>query len=156
MNSSLRFLKSYWLEMFTCLLLLAMVVLVSMQVMLRYIFGTGVFWAEEFVRYAYIWLIFFGSVIAIRQNAHIGLDLVTEKLPLKPRRVIYCLGDVLIMFFLLIQTIYGLDIIIKTKGMLSSTLRMPMSWVYYVFPLSGILMLIEMLRLLHKHWNLEG
>jgi TRAP-type C4-dicarboxylate transport system permease small subunit len=133
-----------------------MVVLVSVQVVLRYIFGTGIIWAEEFVRYAYVWLIFFGSVIAIRQNAHIGLDLVTEKLPLKPRRAIYCLGDVLIMFFLLIQTIYGLDIIIKTKGMLSSTLRMPMSWVYYVFPLSGILMLIEMLRLLHRHWNLEG
>jgi TRAP-type C4-dicarboxylate transport system permease small subunit len=156
MESTLKSIKSYWLETFTCLLLLAMVVLVSMQVILRYIFGTGIIWAEEFVRYAYVWLIFFGSVIAIRQNAHIGLDLVTEKLPFKPRRVIYCLGDVLIMFFLLIQTIYGLDIIIKTKGMLSSTLRMPMSWVYYVFPLSGILMLIEMLRLLHKHWNLEG
>jgi TRAP-type C4-dicarboxylate transport system permease small subunit len=142
--------------MFTCLLLLAMVVLVSMQVMLRYIFGTGVFWAEEFVRYAYIWLIFLGSVIAIKQNAHIGFDLLMVKIPIKPRRVIYCFGDVLIMFFLLIQTVYGIDIILKTKGMLSATIRIPMPWVYYVFPLSGILMLIELLKVFHKHWNSEG
>jgi TRAP-type C4-dicarboxylate transport system permease small subunit len=51
-----------------------MVALVSISVVLRYFFSTGILWSEEFVRYAYIWLIFLGSVTAIKQNAHIGLD----------------------------------------------------------------------------------
>jgi TRAP-type C4-dicarboxylate transport system permease small subunit len=151
MKARLKFFQTYWLEFITCSLLFSMVALVSISVVLRYIFSTGILWSEEFVRYAYIWLIFLGSVTAIKQNAHIGLDIVTKRLPLKLKCFIYCLGDALVMFFLLIQIIYGFDLILKTQGMLSSTMRLPMSWVYYVFPLSGILMQIEMLRLFYRH-----
>jgi TRAP-type C4-dicarboxylate transport system permease small subunit len=55
------------------------------------------------------------------------------------------------MFFLLIQIIYGFDIMLKTQETLSTTMRLPMSWIYCVFPLSGILMQIEMLRVFYRH-----
>ena len=145
-----------WLESITCFLLVLMVVLVSISVTLRYVFSTGLVWSEELVRYAYIWLIFLGSVTAVQQNAHIGLDIFTEALPRSLRRWVYCLGDVLVMAFLLVQTYYGVVLILKTQGMLSATMRIPMSWVYWIFPLSGVLMLVEMLRQLRRHWTSGG
>ena len=145
-----------WLESITCFLLFLMVVLVSISVTLRYVFSTGLVWSEELVRYTYIWLIFLGSVTAIRQNAHIGLDLLTEALPLPLRRWVYCVGDVLVMAFLLVQTYYGVVLILKTQGMLSATMRIPMAWVYWIFPLSGVLMVVQMLRQLQRHWTSGG
>jgi len=96
------------------------------------------------------------TVTAIQQNAHIGLDIFTEALPRSLRRWVYCLGDVLVMAFLLVQTYYGVVLILKTQGMLSATMRIPMSWVYWIFPLSGVLMLVEMLRQLRRHWTRGG
>jgi TRAP-type C4-dicarboxylate transport system permease small subunit len=145
-----------WLESVTCFLLVLMVVLVSTSVALRYVFNTGIVWSEELIRYAYIWLIFLGSVTAIQQNAHIGLDIFTDALPLSLRRWVYCVGDVLVMVFLLVQTYYGVVLILKTQGMLSATMRIPMSWVYWIFPLSGALMLFEMLKQLGRHWTNGG
>jgi C4-dicarboxylate transporter DctQ subunit len=145
-----------WLEAFTCALLFLMVVLVSISVTLRYVFSTGIMWSEELVRYAYIWLIFLGSVIAIRQKAHIGLDILTEVLPPPLRRWVYCVGDVFVMGFLVVQTYYGVVLILKTQGMLSATMRIPMAWVYCVFPLSGMLMFVEMVRQVHRHWAIGG
>jgi TRAP-type C4-dicarboxylate transport system permease small subunit len=129
-----------------------MVALVSMSVILRYVFRTGVIWSEEFVRYAYIWLIFLGSVTAIKLNAHIALGLVVERLPLKIKIIVMCLGDLLVMLFLVIQSVYGFSLILKAGGTPSAVMRIPMGWIYIIFPLSGILMIIEMVRVLRKHW----
>lgn len=129
-----------------------MVVLVSLSVTLRYVFRTGVTWSEEFVRYAYIWLIFLGSVTAIKLKAHIGLELVVERLPLKIKIIVMCLGDLLVMFFLVIQTVYGFSLILKAGGTPSAIMRIPMGWIYIIFPLSGVLMMIEMIHVLRKHW----
>ena len=131
-----------------------MVVLVSITVVLRYVFRTGITWSEEFVRYAYVWLIFLGSVTAIKLNAHIGLELVVERLPLKIRIIVQCLGDLLVMGFVVVQTVYGFSLILKAGGALSAVTRIPMGWIYVVFPLSGVLMMIEMVHVLRKHWNM--
>jgi TRAP-type C4-dicarboxylate transport system permease small subunit len=156
MKSAWAAVRIYWLESVTCLLLLLMVVVVSISVVLRYVFNTGLVWSEELVRYAYIWLIFLGSVTAIRQKAHIGLDIFTERLPSHLRRWVYCVGDLLVMCFLLVQTYYGVDLILKTRGMPSAAMRIPMGWFYCVFPLSGILMLAEMTWQLQRHWTIGG
>ena len=131
-----------------------MVFLVSLSVTLRYVFRTGLIWPEEFVRYAYIWLIFLGSVTAIKLNAHIGLELVVERLPLKIKRIVTCLGDLLVMGFVVIQIVYGISLIVKAGGTPSAVMRIPMGWIYIVFPLSGVLMMIEMIHVLRKHWNM--
>jgi len=131
-----------------------MVFLVSLSVTLRYVFRTGLMWPEEFVRYAYIWLIFLGSVTAIKLNAHIGLELVVERLPLKIKRIVTCLGDLLVMGFVVIQIVYGFSLIVKAGGTPSAVMRIRMGWIYIVFPLSGVLMMIEMIHVLRKHWNM--
>jgi TRAP-type transport system small permease protein len=154
MKSKLRFFQESWLEIFNCLLLFSMVILVSISVTLRYVFRTGLIWSEELVRYAYIWLIFLGSVTAIKLNAHIGLDLVVERLPLRIKIVVMCLGDLLVMGFVVIQTVYGCSLILKAGGTPSAVMRIPMGWIYIVFPLSGVLMIIEMIHVLRRHWSI--
>ena len=51
------------------------------QVVLRYAFGTGFVWSLEATTYAFAWLILVGMSYGVRTQAHIAVDLLTNKLP---------------------------------------------------------------------------
>lgn len=59
----------------------AMVGAVSAQVLLRYGFNQSIDWADEVSRLAFVWSIFLAIPLGVRQGAHIGIDVVVDKLP---------------------------------------------------------------------------
>lgn len=58
-----------------------MVGVVSAQVALRYGFNRSIDWADEIGRLAFVWSIFLAIPLGVRQGAHIGIDIVADKLP---------------------------------------------------------------------------
>ena len=68
-------------EALLVLLLTLMVVMVFGNVVLRYGFNTGLDFSEELSRFFFIWITFLGAIIAMRENAHLGLDTLVRLLP---------------------------------------------------------------------------
>lgn len=71
-------------QIVTSLLLAAVAVMVgvvSAQVALRYGFNLSIDWADEIGRLAFVWTIFLAIPLGVRQGAHIGIDIVSDKLP---------------------------------------------------------------------------
>lgn len=71
-------------QLVTGLLLTAVAVMVSVvsaQVALRYGFNLSIDWADEIGRLAFVWAIFLAVPLGVRQGAHIGIDIVSDKLP---------------------------------------------------------------------------
>jgi len=65
---------------FTAALLLGIdVVLVSTQVILRYVFNNPQAWAEEVGRYVFVWVIFIGALLATARDSHIRVTVLTER-----------------------------------------------------------------------------
>jgi len=64
-----------------------MVAVVSAQVVARYGFNTGIGWADEVARLAFVWCVFLGMAVAVRARAHIGLDLLTAN-AIRPLRAV--------------------------------------------------------------------
>ena len=58
------------------------------QVVLRYLFGTGLVWSLEATTYSFAWLVLIGMSYGIRTNTHIVVDLVTSKLAPRAARVV--------------------------------------------------------------------
>jgi C4-dicarboxylate transporter DctQ subunit len=69
------------------LLLAAMTLLTFLQVVLRYLFNTGLVWALEATTYLFAWMVLIGISYGIRAGAHIGIDFVVKALPRLPRRI---------------------------------------------------------------------
>ena len=73
------------LDTFVTGLLLAavtvMVGVVSAQVFLRYGFNRSIDWADEIGRLAFVWSIFLAIPLGVRNGAHIGIDIVVDKMP---------------------------------------------------------------------------
>ncbi|GGB37953.1 C4-dicarboxylate ABC transporter permease [Tistrella bauzanensis] len=69
-------------------LLAAMTLLTFAQVVLRYVFNSGMVWALEATFYLFAWLIMVGIAYCVRVHAHIGIDLIVKMLPAVPRRTV--------------------------------------------------------------------
>ncbi|MEC5385987.1 TRAP transporter small permease [Uliginosibacterium sp. H3] len=69
---------NYWTLV---LLVTLMVVLVFAQVVARYLLNSSIDWADELSRLAFVWSIFLAIAMAIREHLHIGMVMLTERLP---------------------------------------------------------------------------
>ena len=78
--------------------LAAMVVLVFTNVVLRYLFNSGIATSEELSRWLLVWLTFLGAIVALRQHAHLGVDSLIRALPPRGRLICFVLSYVLMLY----------------------------------------------------------
>ena len=67
--------------------LAVMVVLVFGNVVMRYAFNSGITLSEELSRWLFIWGTFLGALVALRERAHLGVDMVVARLPAWGRKL---------------------------------------------------------------------
>ncbi len=77
MNNIMKNLEEYVSGFF----LVATVLIVILNVILRYVFNTGLYWVEEAATTCFIWSVFIGVSAAYKHQMHIGIDMVTKLLP---------------------------------------------------------------------------
>ena len=64
-----------------CVQVAFMVAAVSAQVLLRYAFNTSIGWADEISRLMFVWSIFLAIPLGIKLGVHIGIEMLTVRLP---------------------------------------------------------------------------
>jgi TRAP-type C4-dicarboxylate transport system permease small subunit len=85
------------LDALLAMLLLAMVAMVFGNVVLRYVFNSGIVVSEELSRFCFVWLTFIGGVVAMREGTHLGMDNVVSKLPRRGRLACLAASQALIV-----------------------------------------------------------
>jgi len=85
------------LEGVMVLLLAGMVVMVFGNVVLRYLFDTGIDVSEELSRFFFVWLTFIGAVVVGRENAHLGVETLVGRLGEGGRKVCMVLSDIFVI-----------------------------------------------------------
>ncbi len=70
------------------LLLTGMILLASLQILLRNVFDSGIVWADPAVRVLVLWVGLLGALAASRDDRHINVDVLSRILPEKPRRAV--------------------------------------------------------------------
>lgn len=78
--------------------LAAMVALVFGNVVLRYVFNSGIAVSEELSRWLLVWLTFLGAIVALRQHAHLGVDTLVRALPPVGKRICFVLSYGLMLY----------------------------------------------------------
>lgn len=84
------------LEGLLVLLLAGMVVMVFGNVVLRYLFDTGIDVSEELSRFFFVWLTFIGAVVVGRENAHLGVETLVARFGDRGRKICMVLSDVFV------------------------------------------------------------
>ncbi len=77
-----------------------MTIFVFGNVVLRYVFNTGLTWSEELSRFLFIWMIFLGSILGLKDNEHLGVDMMVKKLSYKGKKICFVVSNLLILITL--------------------------------------------------------
>ncbi len=86
------------LELLVVMALVAMVVMVFGNVVLRYGFNSGITISDEMSRYCFIWLTYIGAMIAMREKGHLGVDTLVKHLPVLGKKVCLFLSESLMLW----------------------------------------------------------
>ena len=86
------------LELLLVALLAAMVAMVFGNVVLRYAFNSGITVSEELSRWAFVWLTFLGAIVAVKENGHLGTDMLIGRLGPTGKKVCLGLAETLMLY----------------------------------------------------------
>jgi C4-dicarboxylate transporter, DctQ subunit len=117
-------------------------VLTCTQVVLRYVFSSGIDWSEEVTIYAAVWATFIGAAAGLRMNGHLIVDALVVWAPDKVSAVLAKTGLVVTGLFGCAFAWYSGSLVLRTQhlGQLTPALQIPMWIVYLVMPLAGVLL----------------
>ncbi len=132
------------LEIFLILLMSAIVIDVTWQVVTRFILQDPSSFTEELAGFLLIWIGLLGASYAIYTKAHLGIDILARKIDVNARKkldvVIYSIV-ILFSFFILVVGGWRLVNITFTLNQISPSMGLPMGYVYIVLPLTGVLII---------------
>lgn len=133
-------------EIITSALLVALVVVVALQVLFRYLFYQPMGWTEEAGRYVFIWLCLLGAAVGVKHRGHFGVDLLLKRLrPSRAARLLMVI-DGLGLAFCAVLTWFGVALALRTLEQTSPGLDLPMGVPYLALPIGGGLMVVYFAR----------
>jgi TRAP-type C4-dicarboxylate transport system permease small subunit len=124
------------------LLSVVLTVSVFLQVLIRFVFKYPLPWTEEIARIAFVYCIFVGATIAVRENSHLSVDFLLVILPKRVARAAVFLGMLLVGVFLISVTWQGVVLVLATGVQMSPVMQVPFKYLYLILPVSGALMLL--------------
>ena len=113
-----------------------MTVLVTYQVVMRYVFVHPVTWSEDTLTYSFVWMSLIGTAVVFGERDHMMLTLFSDKLEGIPKQIL-CM---VLVYVLMVKG--GMSVFNIGKGQVSPTLGIRMSNVYTILPVSGVFILI--------------
>lgn len=120
-----------------------MATIVLAQVVLRYVFRAPFVWAEEASVFLMIWIAFVGAGLALREGAHIAMNLLPARLPRVWSRTLLAVSGVAMIGFLAVVLWQGALLAVFVGDQPSPALRLPMIWPYAIMPLGAAFMIVE-------------
>lgn len=125
-----------------------MATIVLAQVVLRYVFRAPLIWAEEASVFLMIWIAFVGAGLALREGAHIAMNLLPARLPRVWSRTLLAVSGVAMIGFLAVVLWQGSLLALFVGDQPSPALRLPMVWPYAIMPLGAAFMIVEVIAAL--------
>lgn len=121
------------------------IALIFYGVLMRYAFNEPKAWVEEVANYTIVWGALLGVPIALRNNHHIQVDMLYEKMSKPLKKITDIFANAMGILFCLFYTYYGYLLVAKrfSSGMVSMDVGIPMWIVYLILPISGFLFLLR-------------
>ncbi len=126
-------------------LTIVLVLIVLWQVASRYLLKSPSTWTDESSTILLVWMTLIGMAIGFARRAHLGLDYLAEKLPVRQREGLRALVFLVVAAFAGIVLIYGgigLTVSAFQTGQVMPALQMRRGFFYLPLPISGLLILL--------------
>jgi TRAP-type C4-dicarboxylate transport system permease small subunit len=142
----------------------AMVGIIFIQVIMRYIFNNSLYWSEELGKFLFVWISWLGISIGHRRREHIKIAMVVDKLPRKLQLIFEAITEVVLIIICGVTLYYGVIMIGIQVNVPYAGIKISTSWGYLsvvlgcgLFIARSVAYFVEAVRAIFNHdVNLEG
>lgn len=121
-----------------------MLLAVLVQVVGRY-FAVSIDWAAETATLAQVWMVLLAAGIAMRENLHVRVDVLVNRLPEAVVRMLTLCVTVVCLWFLSLTIMGSLALVEVGRIAVSPVLRLPMWIAYLCLPLGLLYFAMELI-----------
>lgn len=100
-------------EFVASMLLAATVILLATQVTLRFGLNAPRTWIEEVSRYAFVWVVFAGALVAFGRGSHIRVTMISDRFGPRTRAILGGLNQALTLVVFVVCLYYGFQLALK-------------------------------------------
>ncbi|RBP91480.1 TRAP-type C4-dicarboxylate transport system permease small subunit [Cytobacillus firmus] len=130
--------------------LAAMSLSVFGNVVLRYVFNSGLTWSEEMSRYLFVWMVFLGAIAALKDKMHLGVDIVVNSLPKGLQKAAFLISNAVVLYLLWLVLEGSWKMTLLNMNSTGPATGMPLSYLYGIGIVSSIWMMILIIASLFK------
>ncbi|OGB91090.1 MAG: hypothetical protein A3G35_20380 [candidate division NC10 bacterium RIFCSPLOWO2_12_FULL_66_18] len=137
----------YTIELTITVLFSIMIVIISGQVVFRYLFKIPMMWSAEMAQYIFIWIVYLGGAQAFLMNRHLVVDMFSRKIPDPYWKYLTLILYLMILIFLFFVFWLGLQYVGQNLYKPIFSVRwIRLGWVYASVPVGALFMVINILR----------
>lgn len=122
----------------------SMVIIVIAGVIARYAMRNPFAWTEEASRFLMIWMVLIGMSVVTRNRENLCVEFLVIKFPLLLQRFVKLVNDLLILYFLYILTMEGIDMAVNARAQLVPSLGITMFYPLLCIPVGGLLTMTQL------------
>ena len=130
--------------------LLAIVFIVSAQVISRKFLGSSIRWSEEVAKLLMVWMAFVSMAIGVQKALHVSIQLFFNKFPKPMRKIVTKINEALVALCGVVMIVYGCQLIASTSTSTLSATQWPASTLYLMIPVAGVFIVyFSLIELFH-------
>ncbi len=131
------------------------VLTVFMEVFRRFFLSYSSIWSEEIARYAFIYIAWIGASAAVRERAHIRIDVLLPLLPNTWRTILYIFGDIMTLILAVIALYWSMEPVLNSIhfGSVTHGLRISQAWFLFAVPLGFGMMVIRLIQSMQRDFS---
>lgn len=133
-------------QIFCAVIFLSMIGLVFYNAMLRYIFSSSYPPSEEWARFLFIYITFFGAIEAFYRKKHIAVDMFVDMFHGLTRKSLDIIASVVSMLVMAILLWGGVEYVMSTYDQLSVSTGVNMTFIYGTLPIMAAASLVIQIR----------
>lgn len=126
----------------------AMVLILFLQVISRYVFNSAFSWSEELAIILFIISTYFGASAAIRTKQHLRLEVLTSKLSEKGQLIMEIVNNAFFALFNLIILTGVIPMVqrLRENGTATAVTQIPKWMIYIILPIVFVLMIFRLIQ----------
>jgi TRAP-type C4-dicarboxylate transport system permease small subunit len=130
------------LQIMAAAMLLAIVLIVLANVILRYFFHIGLGWTEEAARFLLIGMTFVAAAAAVQEWGHFRLMIATRWIPTSIHGAVRVVAILVTLTMSLLLVRYGIALVSVSWLQTSPTMEWRMGYIYSIVPAAGAIMAV--------------
>ena len=128
---------------------------IFIEVIRRSVLSYSSVWTEEIARYAFIYIAYIGASAAIKERAHIRIDVILNLLSNRMKLIFYIFGDIATLILAVVSIYMSMESVLVSLHFDSVThgLRISQAWFLAAVPIGFSMMIARILQSLWRDWN---